>query len=382
MRITFIIDRLNLGGAERHALNLSRALWARGHDIQVIVLFSGGSDNFPLSDFPVTPVRLEAGGLFSPHIVTQLSDTLSEWSPDTVFAINQSALFFATLARVFGKFQKARLLCIFHTTEINSLPGRIKVHLFKWCTARADALIFVSCRQRDYWVSRGMRSNAVMVIHNGIDTDYFAPSEDAIRAAMRERLGFSEQDLVVTLVGRLAPEKNHSWLLRTLAKLRRNEPNAARHVRLVFIGEGSERPRLEAETAALGLGEVVVFAGSHRDIRPVLAVADVGALVSNAVETFSLAALEFMSNKTPMIMTEIGGASEIIVSGEHGYLIPKDDDTALMQALLALHDKERRHMMGLRARERVICNFSFGHMVDQYQAIALGTVDTEGHSGD
>jgi len=371
MRIAFILDRLNLGGAERHTLNLSRALAARGHDIRVIVLFRGGSEQFPVADFPVPPVALAAGGLFSDRVIGRLKAALDDFAPQVVFAINQSALVAATLARLRGA-AIPRLYCRFATTIIPSLAGRMKLPVFKWATARAEGLIFVSLRQREHWQARGMTSKRVVVIQNGIDTDRFVPATAEARAKMRAHYGLGPGAVSLTLVGRLAPEKNHVWLIETLAALRAEYGARVDPLHLVFIGEGPLRANLEARVAACGLGTRVIFAGGMRDVVPALAQADAGILVSNAVETFSHAAIEQMSCALPVILTDIGGASEIVVDGAQGFLVPLRDQAKLGRAMLAMLDPALRRRMGQAARARVLDHFTAEHMVDLYEAVATG----------
>ncbi|GGA27737.1 MULTISPECIES: glycosyltransferase family 4 protein [Salipiger] len=371
MRISFILDRLNLGGAERHTLNLSRALAARGYEVQVIVLFSGGSKQFPVCDFPVSPIFLNAKGILSFGLTRRLKDALNNFRADTVFAVNQSALVAATLARYRGA-NISQLCCRFSTTIIDSLIGRMKLPFFKWCTSRADALIFVSLLQRDYWEMRGMTSKNVFVIQNGIASDRFLPPSDIIRAQSREKYGFGFNDVSLTLVGRLSPEKNHSWLIETVAKLKLKRPEEFEPLHLFFIGEGPLRSELENLVYARGLDEKVTFAGGMSDIVPALAQADAGILVSNAVETFSHAALELMSTGLPVVLTDIGGASEIIVDGEQGFLVLPEDDAALEAALTGILDPASRSKMGVAARNRVLERFTYDRMVDQYEAIVTG----------
>lgn len=377
MRVLFLLDRLNLGGAERHTLNLSRALAARGHDVMVVVLFSGGSTSFPLEDFPTRPVLLQGRTLVSLPLIDRLAAEFHAFRPDVIFAINQSALVAATMARFRGA-PISHLACRFSTTLIPTAAGKLKLPLFKWCTARADTLIFVSLLQRAYWEGRGMTARHVVAIQNGISTTRFHPPADSDRAAMRARHGLADGDVALALVGRLAPEKNHAWLLRILAAMRAEQPGDSARLRLLLIGEGPLLDDLTAQVAALGLGDRVLFLGGARDILPLLSMADVGILVSNAIETFSNAALELMACGLPMILTEIGGASEIVTEGEQGYLIPVNDDASLRRALQQVRDPDLRARLGAAARQRVMAQFTDVHMVDRYEALILGSAQARG----
>ena len=139
MKILFILDRLNLGGAERHSLNLSKQLAQRGHEINIIVLFSGGSENFPIVEFPSEPKMLNLKSMMSVHSVLRLKTEIAEENPDIVIAINQTALAAATFARLVGCNIK-NLCCRFSTTKIPTVLGKLKLPVFKmvYCAVRCS----------------------------------------------------------------------------------------------------------------------------------------------------------------------------------------------------------------------------------------------------
>lgn len=370
MRILFLLDRLDIGGAEIHTMKLAADFAARGYEVDTVVLLAGGSSNFPVDGFPSPPQRLNGTGLTSWRMLRGLASWIRGTKPDVVFAVNQSTLVVATFLRLLG-IRVSHLTCIFHTTVIASLAGRIRLKLFKWCTSRADALIFVSQMQRDYWQVRGMHAREVLAIPNGVDVRRFSLPLPAARAQLRERYGISETDFVLILVGRLAPEKNHAWLLEVFSAMRREALPEAQRIRLVFIGDGPLRDGLESKARALDVSRQVIFTGAHRDVAPLLAMGDVGLLVSHSIETFSLAALELMASGLPMIMTDTGGAAEILSEGPNdndagGILVPVGDSIALRNAILQVMVPGMGASLGKAARSRVEARFTVESMVARY----------------
>jgi glycosyltransferase involved in cell wall biosynthesis len=161
-------------------------------------------------------------------------------------------------------------------------------------------------------------------------------------------------------------------------------PESAR-MRAVFIGEGPLRADIEAQVEALDLSNHVILAGAHRDVAPLLAMGDVGLLVSHSIETFSLAALELMASGLPMIMTDTGGAGEILhddasADDVGGLLIAIDDPRALRSALSELAIDERRASFGAAARRRVLSRFTAQRMVDQYESFVTGASTSGEHA--
>ena len=107
----------------------------------------------------------------------------------------------------------------------------------------------------------------------------------------------------------------------------------------------------------------------QQDVRPLLAACDAVALCSTAVETFSLAALEAMALGRPVVLSDIGGAAEMVRPGVEGLLFPAGDTAALVERLTALADESLRSPMGAAARETVLARFSESAMVDRYEAL-------------
>ena len=129
------------------------------------------------------------------------------------------------------------------------------------------------------------------------------------------------------------------------------------------------RTAIETRAQALGVRGAVVMAGFQQDVRPLLCAADAVALCSTSVETFSLAALEAMALGRPVVLSDIGGAAEMVRPGCEGFLFPAGDTAALVERLAALQDEGLRRRMGAAARETVEARFSERAMVERYEGL-------------
>src|SRR5262249_34186459 len=154
--------------------------------------------------------------------------------------------------------------------------------------------------------------------------------------------GFSPQDYVIGLCAVMRPEKSHGDLLRALKRLHAGGLPAAK---ALFIGDGPERASIEAQITQLGLTEHVVITGFQPDERPYIECADVMTLVSHE-ETFSLAALECMALGKPLVLSDVGGASEQILDGQTGVLFKPGDIDSLATQLTKLATPALRAQMG------------------------------------
>ncbi|MDY1009690.1 glycosyltransferase [Sphingomonas sp. CFBP9019] len=179
----------------------------------------------------------------------------------------------------------------------------------------ADGLLAVSAAMRADMIAMGMPAARIRVHHTGVDQARFRPIDAAARAAEAARLGVTGP--MVLSVGALIPRKGHDVVIEAVARL----PG----VSLRIAGEGGDRARLEALIRTLGVGGRVRLLGSvaHEAIPRLVATADVMALAS-ASEGLANAWVEALACGTPIVITDAGGAGEVVTSGEAGRIVPRD----------------------------------------------------------
>jgi glycosyltransferase involved in cell wall biosynthesis len=166
------------------------------------------------------------------------------------------------------------------------------------------------------------------------------------------------------------PEKNQEVLLTMMRRLR----VARVDVHLVIAGDGPLRGQLERRAIELEIADRVHFVGAVDDVRPLLAALDVFMLPSVAVESFSNAALEAMSMGRPVILSNIGGAREMITDGVEGYVVAPTELAARLPAIISqlYADRRKRLQMGVAARQRAVTCFSVPAMVAGYRGLLQG----------
>jgi L-malate glycosyltransferase len=191
-----------------------------------------------------------------------------------------------------------------------------------------------------------------------------APVSPPERAILRNRLGIGTDEAVVLTIGRFSLEKGHAVLLHALEQLR----SFPRKWKLVLVGVGPESDTLMRLARSLGLSEHVLFAGSHADVRPFYAIADVFVLPSLS-EGSSNVLLEAMAAKIPIATTKAGGNPEIILHNETGLLAPIGDSQSLGSAIAQLlGDPDLALQFAEAAFVRAAREFS----VDQYRRRLMG----------
>jgi glycosyltransferase involved in cell wall biosynthesis len=347
--LLFIVNSLELGGAEKQVVTLLNHLPPGRFRLHLAYL-KRRERLLPQLD----TTRLDAlvccdidRGI-ERRAIRQLRELIETHHIDALVCTNTYSMLYGFLARRAAG--RPKLATVFHTTLLRTLKEKAQMLLYARLFKRSDLLLYVCENQRDYWRDRGLRAAADAVVHNGIDVDYFSDLQTPQqKVELRRGLGFSQEDYVIGLCSSLRPEKAHGDLLQAIARLR----SAGTPAKGLFIGDGTERPAIEAQATALGLREHIVITGLQRDVRPYIGCCDVMTLVSHSIETFSLAALESMALGKPLVMSDIGGASEQVLHGQTGFLFEPGAIDALTAHLQSLVSQTLRSRMGSAAQRRV-----------------------------
>ncbi len=270
----------------------------------------------------------------------RLSRILRERRVDVLLLINHfNTLLYGVLAA-----KLAGVPCVNWHNETNK-PYRLHA-LTQFCRRLAHRgvdVIAAAAKGHGEYIKKIERlpGEDVRVVYNAVDPARAA--SDLSKAEARTRLDVPQDAKVVVQVAALRPDKAHQVMLRALAEVLKDVPEAV----LLVAGDGPERPALETLAAELGLGGHCRFLGVRRDIGNVLAAADVMALSSNPQqETLSVAAIEAMFAGLPVVCTRVGFMDEIILQGETGFLVPHQDPHALALALenILINDAARERM--------------------------------------
>lgn len=361
MRVLFVLNSLNAGGAEKQVLSLLQHMDTSRFKLGLAYL---RRHEQLLAQLPskLELVRCcDSRRYVDLTAVKRLADMIDEFQPSIVVCTNSWSLLNVTLSRVWAR-HAHRTIEVFHTTALHNVKQRLQMQLYRRLFEQCDSLVYVCENQRRYWNQQGIHARCERVIHNGIDVDYFV-SDAHSRSDVRRRLGFSDTDYVIGLCANLRPEKAHGDLLQVISRLRSSGIVA----KGLLIGDGSQRAKIEEQMRQLGLNEHVAITGFVTDVRPYITACDVMTLMSHSIETFSIAALESMSLGKPMVMTNVGGADEQIDPGVNGFLFaPGDLETAAVH-LNGLVDAKRRAQMGQTAAQLVRQRFSLDRMVRAYE---------------
>lgn len=235
----------------------------------------------------------------------------------------------------------AGLVRTFHNARAVRLHG-----VSPWLYRRTDALIAVSREIEERGQRAGIPPARLARVDGVVDLQRF---EDGDGAAIRKEFDLGSAP-VLGCVARLAPRRGHELLIRGFQQLLPDYPQA----RLLLVGKGEARTRLETLVGDLGLAREVLFAGYRdADLPAVLQALDAFALMGAGSDESCRAALEAMAAGRPVVGRRVGALPETVVHGVTGLLVDDDRPESVAAALRALvAQPERAAAMGRAGRER------------------------------
>jgi len=169
----------------------------------------------------------------------------------------------------------------------------------------------------------------------------------------------------VGCIGRLSPEKGQRDLLAAAGRVFQTHQD----VRLLFCGDGPDRPVLEREAARTGVADRVIFTGHLSDVRPVYRDIDLLALTSHT-EGLPNVILEALCMETPVLATDVGGVREVVEDGRTGVLLPAGAIDAIADRLVRLLDSPQwAGELARNGKATVLERFSFRQRVAKEEAV-------------
>lgn len=284
-----------------------------------------------------------------------LHRALRELAPDLVHLHGYKA---TIIGGVLARIHRIPAVATYHAEARQAVGLRLQVAAESPVLRLLARVVAVSQPIAAELAERGVRTGRIVVIPNGI-----APTSPP---RVEPRGTFP-----VAVVGRLVAEKNVQMVLESVAALRGRFPA----LRVLIAGEGPYRASLEARVAALGLREVVTFAGFVTDVPSLLAGAAAFAMPSQT-EGMPISLLEAMAAGVPIIASAVGSIPEIVRDGREALLIPRNDQGALTAALERLltdpaSARVRSEAASARFRER----FTAEAMADAYGSLYRAAVD-------
>jgi sugar transferase (PEP-CTERM/EpsH1 system associated) len=317
-------------------------------------------------DVPVIALRKRAGHDLRTHAA--FFRVVRTLRPAIVHTRNLAALEYAIVAALAGC--SARIHGE-HGRDVGDLDGQnAKYNLLRRAVRPLIHHYIATSQDLAGWLTHtlGVPGGRVAQIYNGVDVARFHPR--SVSAARIGPPGFAQPgSFVVGTVGRMEPVKDPLTLVRAFLHLVGSDPDARRRLRLVMIGEGTQRARALALLREGGVPDLAWLPGERADIAALIRELDLFVLPSLR-EGVSNTILEAMASGLAVVATRVGGNPELVTEGETGTLVPPSDPHGLAGGIRSYVDapaRAARH--GAAARRTVEARFGLGRMVDSYVAV-------------
>lgn len=360
MRVLHVITGLGQGGAETMLAKLIEALPGLTHMVVPLTGELALRARIEAAGGQVSPLGMR-GPLGLPAAVARLAVHIRRVRPDVIQSWLYHADLAATLARAAAA-SRAPLAWSLRCSDMDLARYALATRLVVRALARLSGVPSVIASNSEAglaWHRRlGYRPRRAIVIPNGFETDRFRP-DPAARARLLALAGWGEDAVIVGLVARVDPMKDHGGFLEAFART----PSA---LHAVLVGRGTEALAIPPALA----GRVVAL-GACEDVAALMAGFDIACLASRFGEGFPNVLGEAMACGVACVTTDVGDAAVIV--GPAGIVVPPGDPASLAEALTRLAaDPDQRRALGAAGRARVLAEYALPAVAARYAALWRG----------
>lgn len=360
-RLLHVLPSFALGGAQRRTVDLANA-FAGSQAHTILALDGDRSARRQLADtvrvaYRDLTVRPSSG--IALDNLRALRGLLRAERPDLLVTYNFGALEAALANRLWPLCPHLHFEDGFGPDETGErqLPRRVWLRRIA-LSGRSTVVVPSRTLERLALRVWRLRRGRVRYIPNGIDLSRYGPDASVGPPPPWRQPG----ELVIGTVGGLRPEKNHARLLRVFATL----PTNGQPLRLVLVGDGSERQALERLATELRIADRIAFTGFLPDPRPALRSFDLFVLSSDT-EQMPYSLVEAMASGLPVVATDVGDVRQMLPTEAQVWVVPVTDEACLAAKLAAmLHNSKLREMIGHRNRAHASEYFGEQIMIQRY----------------
>ena len=349
---------------------LAQELQKRGHEISVIAFYDGVHKPALLASGVTVHTLNKRGRWDVLGFLWRLVKLVRSQSPDILYGY----LVVCNLLTSFLRLVTPKTKSVWGVRTAN-----LKLEYYDWLARRlsfierklsglASLIIVNSQAGWRHLLAEGVAEKKIVVIPNGIDVNQFRPDHSA-REKTRAKWNIARDEILIGIVGRIDPIKEHRVFLTAARKFSQVYPNA----RFVCVGESvNQRYQVNLDTLIeeLELPQRVIWTGAQYDMLGVYNALDILTNASSS-EGFSNVIGEAMSCGTPCVVTDVGDSALIV--GATSVVVPVNDTTALMEGWIHCL-RQKRQDAATSARQRIVENFSTQELVERTEAALMAIV--------
>jgi glycosyltransferase involved in cell wall biosynthesis len=269
---------------------------------------------------------------------------------------------------------------VFHS-YFSPLMSKLIINFERFFAKRTDAIIAISDSQK-YELTEVYKiapPEKVFTVPLGFNLDKYSVDQDKKKVIFQNKYGFESNEIIIGIIGRLVPIKNHEMFLE-MAALVKAKTN--RNIRFAIIGDGESRPMIEKRTEELGLGYSyyitnplqkadVLVTSWETEIDQALAGLDIVVLTSHNEGT-PVSLIEAQSAYIPVVSTNVGGVEDIVIHGETGFITEVNEVEKFAGFVVQLiEDKALRERMGKSGYDNVVKRYSKQRLINDMRNLYL-----------
>ncbi|TWT52322.1 putative glycosyltransferase EpsD [Thalassoglobus neptunius] len=377
MKVIHVITRLILGGAQENTLHTVEDQHSlHGDDVTLVIGPSEGPEG------TLVPRAMEGG--FPVEIVPSLKRSIlpledmrayrhlvrlfKERQPDLVHTHSSKA---GILGRLAARKARVPVVHSIHGAAFHYGQSRVAYGSYvaaeKYVSRWTEKFICVADAMRDAYLAEGISTaDRYVTVYSGFDVDPFLSTQHD-RDAIRQEMGFRPDDVVVGKIGRLFHLKGHEFLIESARQIVRKNPR----VKFLFVGDGILRQQFEEQISQYGMSDSFHFTGLVPTTRipELMSAMDIVAHTSQWEGLARVLPQGLISGK-PVVSYDVGGAGEVVIPGETGYLLKRDSIDELTTAILELADDQQlRQRLGEEGRRRFADQFRHQTMTEKIRDV-------------
>ncbi|WP_026487365.1 glycosyltransferase [Caldanaerobius polysaccharolyticus] len=367
IKVLHIIGGSELGGAEMHVLTIFEYIDKSTFEPYLICLCKG-----PMYDEAVkrgiNAIVIPMKHKFDFSTIKPLKNYILENNLDIVHTHGVRA---NTMARIAAFLARKPVVTTFHSFIMNDYDSKLEAMVAKYMTLATSPIstkvITVSDALKNDLIKMGISDKKIVTIYNGID--FSSRIATKTREEVLKELNIDPMQKIVTTVARLQSVKGHRYFIEAawfIAKKRSD-------VHFLIVGEGPLKDSLVKQVNNLGLHDRVHFTGYRSDIDNIYIASDI-ICVTSLIEGQSLVIIEAMWHQKPVISTNAGGPSEMIINNETGLLIPPANPTLLAEKILLLLDNQQLAANLALNGKKSVERFSVKEMIRKTEEVYLSVL--------
>ncbi len=356
MNVLYLINYAGKAGTEKYVENLIRL--GKGKINPFFAYNVGGELSQKMKEASVPCLQVEMSWRSMLSAAKKLADYCRSNGIEVIHAQYPRENIIALISKRY--YNKPKVVLTNHLTlRLSGLSGFVWRRLNKRFTPKNHCIIAVCNEGRDIMIENGVEPSRIKVIYNGIE-----PAGSSVRSnVIRKELGLSDNCFVMTILARFAQEKGLSFLLDSLAELKKRSDKP---FCCLICGDGELFSEISAKASELGLENECRLLGFRKDTREILLGSDIYLNSSSCNEAMSFAILEAMNAGLPLVVTDVGGNRDLAETGiQCGFVCKYGDTDAFASSIKRLmDDTELRARLSAAAAEKIKKQFDLNKLAD------------------